>query len=211
MGPAPMQSAAANRTLDRLPPRESRMSRPKPLTVSLLLALGIAFVCVLVLLALPVVWWVVFVAGPMSMTEGHHEYVAGAAGQIEAVADFDRLFPGSKRFLSYRPGTRPQVNCVAFFGGRYQLDMVVPVEITSATEGRATGPPRFFLYEVESFTLFPDGRASGLSYADQLPVPADAWERFVESGGDVAELGLDPDAEPLPDFEKLGKGPGNGP
>ena len=181
----------------------------------LALAVSAAFlaVCVLGLLV---------VAGPLLLTFavwgagavphlGHPEFAAKAPEHVAPAAEMDRLFPRCKHFLSYGAGDVPLVNSVAYFGGRYQLTMQVPVSIESATKGAATAPPRFLLYEVKSFTFHPTGEVSGIRYSDQRGFGRAEWDRFVASGGDLTVLGLDPKAPPLPDFDRLGRGVGNGP
>jgi hypothetical protein len=90
-----------------------------------------------------------------------------------------------------------------FFGGRYELNMQVAVEIDYKNHAivRYTSPPRFSLAEIDSIGHEKNG-AESANYSGQWFFDEAKWKKLVEAKGDWSAIGLPVKKNsPVPGFD----------
>lgn len=121
---------------------------------------------------------------------GHQEFAVNGVAQIEPASQMEEVFEDCRHYITYSGDhTSPIWNSVAFFGGRYQLTMQVPVQIRSAAEGRMAGQPQYLLLEVERVDHTPDGRVQ-TSFGQNIRFGPDEWRKVYEADGDFSAAGF---------------------
>lgn len=151
-------------------------------------------------------WLVLFVAVyilPAIANRNHQEFARNGVHLIKPAAQLDAMFSDCRHYIIYGgEQSRPVWNAVAYFGDRYQLTMQVPVRIESKTEGEVAGPPEFFLIEVYSVRLRPDGTVDGASIGKDYRFDEAQWQKVVASGGDFGAIGINLNPAPVPNFRR---------
>jgi hypothetical protein len=142
-----------------------------------------------VVLAWPVFYFGLYIGYGNYEVLGHQEFAANGVAQIEPASQMNQLFGHCRNYITYAGGaSTSEWNAVAFFGGRYQLTMQVPVDIESRTKGHATGEPRFYLNEVSAVDIS-SGRVMA-SFSRSITFGPAEWNRVLESGGDFSTIGF---------------------
>jgi len=123
-------------------------------------------------------------------TRGHQEFARNGLAQIAPAAQMDHLFDDCRHYITYEGrNTTSTWNAVAFFGGRYELTMQVPVEIESSRRGRMSGSPTFYLNEVEEVSITRSGQV-GASFSNNLVFGPAEWKTVFEADGDFGAVGF---------------------
>jgi hypothetical protein len=125
--------------------------------------------------------------------------------QLPEARQIDELIGEADHFISGPKNTASGLEwCTdVYFGGRYELGMRVDVEVDAATSKvtRFIGRPKFYLHEVGSVDILPDGRTS-VSYRSQHEFGADDWAKIVKAHGDFSAIGIQLDRDhPIANFE----------
>jgi hypothetical protein len=164
------------------------------------------------LLLLVVIAWAVFYFGlylglGTLKNWGHQEFAANGVAQIEPARQMDQLFSDCRRYITYS-GDRDQSvstwNSVAYFWGRYELTMQVPVAIESSTKGHMIGEPKFYLNEVSSVEVSPTGQV-GADFSRNFNFGLAEWETVFKAHGDFAAIGIEMNTSPVKDFDAYAK------
>jgi hypothetical protein len=167
------------------------------------LPLGVGLI---VLLALPGLLWIVWFASYVGVNlykYGHHQdFAARSADMIEPARQMDELFADCRHYITYGPQNVPLFNSVAYFGDRYQLLMQVEVQIDSDQSGRATGEPKFILWELGRIDVAPSGVMS-YSYANQYEISAAQWRKIYDHQGDFGPIGITLNPAPVAHFQEF--------
>ncbi|REJ92439.1 MAG: hypothetical protein DWQ34_13000 [Planctomycetota bacterium] len=126
---------------------------------------------------------------------GHQEFAANGVAQIEPARQMEELFDDCRHSIKYTGRNSVSTwHAEAYFGGRYQLTMQVPVRIESSTRGEVTGEPKFYLIEVRSIHHYgSDGRPGAtIEQGNDWPYPfsAEDWAKVYEAGGDFSVIGI---------------------
>lgn len=132
----------------------------------------------------------------------HQSFAANGLSQITPARQMDELYDDCRRYITYDGNFRPEFNSVAYFGGRYELTMQVPVEIKSASSGSMIGEPRFHLHEVSDVSVSPTGEGAGASFSRDFKFGLPEWEKVYQAKGDFSVIGFTINPTPVPDFEK---------
>jgi hypothetical protein len=134
---------------------------------------------------------------------GHQEFRESGISQVQPAMEMNQLFEDCRHYLisAVEPADAAW-NSTAFFGGRYELTMQVPVKIESSGTGSVTGKPTFVLKEVESVSVSPSSQV-GASYSDTLRFSAAGWQKVFRSGGDFETIGYIIDPTEVPKFDRL--------
>jgi hypothetical protein len=153
-----------------------------------LVVLGVAIV---VVAAWAFFFFVIYLGFGNYQTRGHQEFARNGMSQIEPARQMDELFENCKHSITYTgPEGTSTWNATAYFGGRYSLNMKVPVEIESSTVGRTTGEPRFVLHEVRKITISPSGLVeTSFEASGQLEFGHSDWRKIVAARGDFGAIG----------------------
>ncbi|MDA7920905.1 hypothetical protein N9B73_04030 [Verrucomicrobiales bacterium] len=164
-------------------------------------------VIVVIVTALPVIWAIFYFgiyAGYGSWkARGHQEFAKNGIAQIQPAAEMETLFDECRHFIIYTGSESVSTwNATAYFDGRYQLTMQVPVEIESARLGTMIGEPRFFLNEVDVVSLRDSGQVS-VSYSRSFNFDVDEWQKVFSSGGDFSSIGFTLKTTAVPHFKKI--------
>jgi hypothetical protein len=133
-----------------------------------------------------------------------------AATGLPIAVEFEELFPGqTDHFIThlalYRRSGSEELNwnSVAIFGGRYNLQMEIPVTVDydNRTVNRS-GKPAFGLRE---YTLVENNAGQISSNSRTLAIFGEAeWNQFYTSDGDFSVFGVKLNRDvPLPGFEKI--------
>jgi len=136
--------------------------------------------------------------------------LADATNSIPYAADFVRLFPGAKSFLSYYTGVAgpSSLNTEIYLFDRYQLVMKIPVTFNQERDKiRGFGDPEFRLLEILKIGRAPNGNLS-IQYvaAGQRSFGAGDWKRVVAAGGNFSAIGYTCITNsPVPGLADLGK------
>jgi hypothetical protein len=150
-------------------------------------------ICLSLAALVPVAWMVCYfgyLAYSGLMNRGHQEFAVNGLDQIEPAAQMDQTFDDCRHYIVYSgPDSVSTWNSSAYFGGRYALTMQVPVKIKSATSGKVIGEPRFYLNEVRSVAVHPNGVVS-TSFARDLKFGPTRWKKVFEANGDFAVIGF---------------------
>jgi hypothetical protein len=130
----------------------------------------------------------------LSAACGKDDYtVAVANGQktIPYVREFNQIFTDTNHFITHYKFADGnwQWNSEAFLYRRYVVTMQVDVTYDkSATNVVAWGKPAFFLTEIKSVVLNPNGSISPQEDNQQFGI--DAWKKLVEARGNLSVLGV---------------------
>jgi hypothetical protein len=137
-----------------------------------------------------------------------HKAVKSGYSQLPEARQIDQLIGEADHVISgpKNTATGGYEWCTdIYFGGRYEFGMRVGVDVDFWTSNvtRFIGQPKFYLFEVESVNMLPDGRIS-VSYRPQHQHefgPAD-WAKIVAAHGDFSAIGIQLDtAHPIPNFD----------
>lgn len=120
---------------------------------------------------------------------GHQEFGQQGVSQIPPAAQMSELFEDCRSYITYGPGGVSTWNSDAYFDGRYELTMQVPVRITSSQRGRMIGEPQFYLLEVDKVEISASGQV-GASFSNQKVFGLDEWEKVYAANGDFAVIGF---------------------
>ena len=160
---------------------------------------------VVVLISIPLIWaflyFGVYLGYGSYRGRIHQEFALNEVWQIKPAKEMDQLFDDCRHYITYRSGYIPQFNSEAYFGDRYVLHMQVPVEISSPSDGRITGEPQFYLHEVQSISISPDGQISA-SFSNQLDFGSSEWKTLYDAKGDFSTIGFNTNPTAVPDFAK---------
>ena len=152
--------------------------------------------------------WIVLAGYGSYKNRGHQEFAANGVAQIEPAAQMDLLYPGCRHYIIYSGDAGVSVstwNAVAFFGGRYELTMQVPVAIESRTTGKIAGEPHFHLLEVEKVSISASGSV-GASFSKDFRFGIEEWRTVVRSNGDFGSIGFHVStAPPVSGFDAYAK------
>jgi len=171
----------------------------------LIAKLGIAALCVVG--AIPVLWAIfyfgIYIGYGNWKVRGHQEFARNGISQIQPAAEMEELFEDCRHYIVYT-GRESQStwNATAFFGGRYELTMQVPVDIKSKNSGSMVGPPKFYLHEVESVSISPSGQV-GASFSEDFRFDESQWRGVYDSGGDFSSIGFTLKTTPVPNFQRF--------
>jgi len=128
--------------------------------------------------------------------------IANTVKSDKYVSDFDRLFPGTKHFITYYTEYYgdPIWNSKIFINGDYELTMQFAISIDSTgTQVTRESEPRFYLWKIDRTETLPDGRTA-THYGGGLDFGPEEWEELLEAGGDLSVLPMD--REPQPGFTR---------
>ena len=121
---------------------------------------------------------------------GHQDFARNGISQIQPAAEMGELFEDCRHYIVYTGrGSVSTWNTTAFFGGRYELTMQVPVDIKSKNSGSMIGDPKFYLHEVDSISISPSGQV-GASFSEDFRFDEAQWKKVYESGGDFSSIGF---------------------
>lgn len=167
----------------------------------------IAMAVLAVITALPLIWGIyyfgIFLGYGSWNVRGHQEFAKNGIAQIQPAAEMDKLFEDCRHYIVYSGSESVSTwNATAYFGGRYELTMQVPVEIKSESHGSVIGEPKFYLNEVESVSVSPSGQI-GATYSASIHFDYEQWQKVVSSGGDFSEIGFTVKPTAVPDFPKF--------
>ena len=136
----------------------------------------------------------------------HQSFAANGVAQIKPASQMDAMYADCRHFITYGPNNVSIWNSVAYFDGRYELTMQVPVQISSSTSGRMTGQPQFHLREVSAVSVDPDGQV-GAKFSREFVFGLAQWKNVVDAGGDFGAIGFKMNTgAPVKDFEAHAKG-----
>lgn len=96
-------------------------------------------------------------------------------------------------------------NTVAFFDGRFELRLCIPVRIDySALTVTQTGEPKFFLWVLKRVTVPPPQKGgASADIESERKFGSDEWKKFVSSDYDLTALGIPRDAiHPIEHFQE---------
>ena len=107
------------------------------------LILKIGLVALLVVGAIPVLWAIfffgIYIGYGNWKVRGHQEFARNGTSHIRPAAEMEELFDDCRHYIVYTGGGSASTwNATAFFGGRYELTMQVPVDIRSGNSGSMT-------------------------------------------------------------------------
>jgi hypothetical protein len=142
----------------------------------------------------PLIITILFFAGCGRSSATYQQAVTNTVKSEPHVAAFEKLFPGSRHFITYYTGVSgtPRWNSKALIHGRYVLTMQFDVTIDrSGTQMTAASKPAYYLHEVSNVELLPDGRAF-IRYKgeSQREFGLKEWSALEAAGGDLSALGL---------------------
>lgn len=158
------------------------------------------------ILLLPTVLYVVLIFGEGISTFWHQAFAAKGVAQIEPASQMDAMYDDCRHFITYEGNHDTVWNSVAYFGGRYELTMQVPVAIRSSTTGKMTGEPRFYLNEVSDVSISPSGQI-GASFSRNREFGPAEWKKVLEAKGDFGAIGFKMNTgPPIKDFDAYAKG-----
>ena len=159
-----------------------------------------------VVVAIPIAWAVfyfgIYIGYGNWKVRGHQEFARNGVSQIQPAAEMDNLFDDCRHYIVYSGrGVVSTWNTTAYFGGRYELTMQVPVDIKSSSSGSVIADPRFYLNEVDSVSVSASGGV-GASFSRGIELDAAQWKKVYESGGDFSEVGFTIINTHVPDFQQ---------
>lgn len=165
----------------------------------------IAFVIVGIVAAIPIAWAVfyfgIYLGYGNWKVRGHQEFARNGITQIPPAAEMEKLFDDCRHYIVYTGRESVSTwNATAFFGGRYELTMQVPVEIKSKNNGSMIGEPSFSLREVEMVSVSSSGQV-GASFSRGINFDKSQWKKVRESGGDFSSIGFSLKTTPVPNFQ----------
>jgi hypothetical protein len=128
---------------------------------------------------------------------------------IAPALEMEKQFPKTEHMLIMYGGTgsaKHEWQTVSFFGGRYELTMSTDVVLSS--DGTriisASESPTFVLWVCESIKA--DGNGASFHSSRERKFGLETWNKFKESGFDVAILDPFYDGSVLPYFEEYANG-----
>lgn len=155
------------------------------------------FGCVLLL-------WPVVMSGCGGGLVGYRQTVQSGSTTLPIAVEMEKLFGPADHFIveySIKKTQPHEWHTKVYFGDRYELTMVVTIRIDYGKHKFAViGKPQFYLHEVESVTVSPNGVAS-TSFSDQLIFSEEEWKRVYKAKGDFSSIGFKINATPVVDFE----------
>jgi hypothetical protein len=113
----------------------------------------------------------------------------------------DELFEDCRHFVTDGPNDVPQFNSVAYFGGRYELTMQVPIRVDSGRSGKVVGKPKYYLNEVSAVSISPSGQVSAM-FSRNLSFGPSEFAQVYDAHGDFGTVGFAINATPVPNFQK---------
>jgi len=124
------------------------------------------------------------------------------------VKAFNSLFTKTTNFISYFTGDfgQPRWNSIAGIHGRYELTMQFDVDVNRTNSTlRSKTDPQFFLVEIQSIDLLPDGRVSiGYNPLTQHKFGTKEWEILIRASGDFKSIGINLIKDsPIAGFERV--------
>jgi len=138
--------------------------------------------------------------------KNYDKTVSDGTASIPFAAQFEKLFPHSRHFITHYSGREgPQITWNSHTGiaDRYILTMQIPITVDRSA-GRVTsfGAPKFYLNEVTDVSQLPDGRFK-ISYGRAIPFGVPEWQSFCEKHGDLSVFGIALPAPPIPRFSEI--------
>ncbi len=170
----------------------------------LIAKIGLAALCVVG--AIPILWAIfyfgIYIGYGNWKVRGHQEFARNGVSQIQPAAEMEELFDDCRHYIVYTGrGSVSTWNATAFFGGRYELTMQVPIDIRSKDSGSMIGEPKFYLHEVESVSISPSGQV-GASFSEDFRFDATQWKKVYASGGNFESVGFTIKTDPVSNFQK---------
>jgi hypothetical protein len=167
----------------------------------------IAKIALGIVVAIPVAWAVfyfgIYIGYGNWKVRGHQEFARNGISQIQPAAEMEELFGDCRHYIVYTGRESVSTwNATAFFGGRYELTMQVPVDIKSKNTGSMIGEPKFYLHEVEAVSVSPSGQVRGASFSGGINFDESQWKKVYDSGGDFGSIGFTLKTTPVPNFQK---------
>jgi hypothetical protein len=112
---------------------------------------------------------------------------------IPAARQFQEIFPDAHNSYAYYWGNKntPELHCQILLYSRYQLTLQIQVKFDDQrAKVISYGDPAFFLEEIESVTLFEDGRV-GIRNGDlDHRFGIKEWAQVYQAHGDFSVLGV---------------------
>ena len=171
---------------------------------SVFILLSIPAIGLAILLLIPCLWVLfyfgIYLGYGRYKVWGHQEFAANGVSQIEPAMEMDRLYADCRHYITYGREDVPFFNSVAYFGGRYQLTMQVPVDIDSETSGKMSGEPQIYLNEIAKITVSPTGQI-GASFSRNLDFRSAEWKQVLNADGDFGAIGFDIKTTPVGNFQ----------
>ncbi len=112
---------------------------------------------------------------------------------IPEAKQMDELFgPGWHKVCNYTDPNTAEWQSQAFFGGRDELMMIVPIEVDrqSGKVTKTLDKPRFVLTQVASVELRPDGTIGSISNGESHSFGQEEWHKVVAAKGDFSVIGI---------------------
>ena len=163
------------------------------------LIVACALVCILVPLAWAVFYFGIYLGYGNYKVKGHQDFAANSVALITPAHEMDQLYADCRHFITYTQADSPVFNSVAYFGGRYELTMQVPVDIQSATSGSMIGSPIFYLHEISSVTVLPGGQVN-TSYSRGLEFGPREWATVYSTNGNYSTIGFNVITTPVANY-----------
>jgi hypothetical protein len=121
---------------------------------------------------------------------------------IPAAVEMESLYGAADHFITYygmkTSGTNTW-NTDVFFGGRYRMQMQVPVRVNYSKQTLIVdGEPTFYLFEYTEVDL--EGAAS---VGKNFRFSQDEWEKVCKAKGDLTVIGIVLNPNPVVNFDKL--------
>jgi hypothetical protein len=139
--------------------------------------------------------------------EDYKATVRSGKAALPIAVQMEEVFPVADHFIThYAMDSGPLAwNTEVFFGGRYILTMQVDVEVNYSTNTvtSTNQEPQFFLSEVESVDLLPDGRTSVTFRAENAErFGAREWARMYDNKGSLSAIGISVDTTEVENFDE---------
>ena len=147
-----------------------------------------------------VIVWACLIAVSLQ-NRNHQDFAANGVSQIAPAAQMDVLFKDCRHSITYGANNVPLFNSVAYFGGRYELTMQVPVTIETESSGSMIGRPNFYLNETSAILVSPTGQV-GASFSRNLNFGPEKWAQVYNSNGDFGKIGFVVNPTPVPNFKR---------
>jgi hypothetical protein len=165
----------------------------------------VAIVASIAVLVIPCLWaflyFGVYIGYGNYKVRGHQEFAARGVSQIEPAIQMDEIFADCRHYITYGQNEVPLFNSEAYFGGRYQLTMQVPIEIKSASSGSVNGEPQFYLDEVDAVDISSSGQV-GASFSRNLNFGLPEWQKVYKTRGNFSTIGFHLNPVPVANFQK---------
>lgn len=120
----------------------------------------------------------------------HRAFATQSVALITPAAQLNELYNDCRNFISYNEaGGGPTWNSVAFFEGRYQITLQLPVAVESPVDGRGIGPARYLLLEFDRIEISGNGSATA-SFSNNWTITPAQWDKVYAAGGDFSVLNI---------------------